>query len=112
MSNYASVSEGSANPGLRGVTMFSRKLALRDQKQGAANLRSLPLWLCTLPRVLRRTELLVGHREECLAARVTTGSAEVAGGVGAYHTIFGRAEGLGAGLRTEDHGLGVELDRN
>jgi hypothetical protein len=28
------------------------------------------------------------------------------------HTVFRRAEGLGAGLRTEGHGLGVELDRD
>src|SRR6267378_268106 len=82
------------------------------QKHKVSELAFAALWLCTLPRVLRRPQLLVCHREECLAARIATSRTQVAGRVNAHDAIFRRAEGLGAGLRTEYYGLGIELNRD
>jgi hypothetical protein len=69
---------------------------------------------CPFLRIITRRKSfakLVAHRTEELASIVSARPGENARSVGADHTIFGCAEGLGSSLVGDHHALGFELDR-
>src|SRR5712671_7371918 len=77
------------------------------KKERAANFCSLPSGLY-LFWILRQISLLVGHRQELLAASVTTRRGYYARRVGSYDTIFHPAERFCTSLSAERGGFRSE----